>query len=207
MEQLALLIKRIESTSETIRIPVDNLAIRLHGQYPGDVGVFCAYLLNYTVLQPGQALFLGANEPHAYISGDCAEIMSASDNVIRAGLTPKWMDVKTLCNCLTYNATQPHYVTAEQVGQGVWVYRPPVKEFMLERVQLASGEQATIGSKEGPSIIIVVKGETGIESYDDGAEGSLGVQSRLSTGAVQIVSPRTILRLRAQAPMLLFCAS
>ena len=46
----------------------------MHAQYVGDVGVFCVYLLNYKMLQPGEALFLGANEPHAYIYGDCAEV-------------------------------------------------------------------------------------------------------------------------------------
>ena len=60
------------------------------------MGVFCVYLLNYIVLKPGEALFLGANEPHAYISGECVECMAASDNVVRAGLTPKWKDVDNL---------------------------------------------------------------------------------------------------------------
>ncbi len=50
-----------------------------HFQPPG------VYLLNYIVLQPGEALYLGANEPHAYIAGECAEAMATSDNVVRAG--------------------------------------------------------------------------------------------------------------------------
>ena len=36
-----------------------------------------------------QAIYLGANVPHAYISGEIVECMATSDNVIRAGLTPK----------------------------------------------------------------------------------------------------------------------
>ena len=77
--QLTALMMRVQSTNEMLRAPVDVLAMRIHAQYPGDVGVFCVYLLNYTQLQPGEALFLAANEPHAYISGDCAEIMATSD--------------------------------------------------------------------------------------------------------------------------------
>ena len=143
VSQLGALMARIESTSSMLRSTVDSLACRLHDQYPGDVGVFCVYLLNYTVLQPGDALFLAANEPHAYISGDCAEIMATSDNVVRAGLTPKWMDIETLCSCLTYNDGDPHYVEAEKdANQNVWTYCPPIDEFMLERVELADGEQA-----------------------------------------------------------------
>ena len=84
--------------------------MRIHAQYPGDVGDFCVYLLNYTQLQPGEALLLPAHEPHAYISCDCAEIMATSDNVVRAGCTPKWKDIDTLVSCLTYNDGAPDNV-------------------------------------------------------------------------------------------------
>ena len=36
-----------------------------------------------------QAIYLAANEPHAYVSGQIIECMATSDNVVRAGLTPK----------------------------------------------------------------------------------------------------------------------
>jgi len=58
-------------------------------RYPLDVGVLCAYILNYITLAPGQCIYLAANEPHAYLSGECVECMATSDNVVRAGLTPK----------------------------------------------------------------------------------------------------------------------
>lgn len=67
---------------------------RVHDQFPGDVGIFCIYFLNYLTLLPGEALYLAPNEPHAYLSGDCVECMSNSDNVVRAGLTPKLRLVK-----------------------------------------------------------------------------------------------------------------
>eukprot|EP00041_Stephanoeca_diplocostata_P013159 m.227536 g.227536 ORF g.227536 m.227536 type:complete len:74 (+) comp19245_c0_seq2:977-1198(+) len=51
-------------------------------------------------------MFLGPNEPHAYLFGDCVECMATSDNVVRAGLTPKFKDVDCLCNMLTYT-TEP----------------------------------------------------------------------------------------------------
>ena len=54
------------------------------------------------IIQPGEAMFLRANLPHAYLSGDCVECMACSDNVVRAGLTPKFMDVETLCEMLDY---------------------------------------------------------------------------------------------------------
>lgn len=78
------------------------LVLRLEKQYPGDVGVISAFFFNYVKLNPGEALYLGANEPHAYIFGECIECMATSDNVVRAGLTPKHRDVQALCSMLTY---------------------------------------------------------------------------------------------------------
>jgi len=48
---------------------MEELVLRLNEQFPDDVGIFCAFLLNVVSLSPGQAVFLEANEPHAYLSG------------------------------------------------------------------------------------------------------------------------------------------
>ncbi|NUP19924.1 MAG: mannose-6-phosphate isomerase, class I, partial [Streptomyces sp.] len=64
--------------------------------FPGDPGVIAAMLLNHVRLQPGEALFLGAGIPHAYLNGLGVEIMANSDNVLRCGLTPKHVDVPEL---------------------------------------------------------------------------------------------------------------
>ena len=76
--------------------------MRLQKQYPDDIGIIAALLFNYIKLKPGEALYLGANEPHAYIFGECIECMATSDNVVRAGLTPKKRDTEILCSMLTY---------------------------------------------------------------------------------------------------------
>lgn len=86
----------------------EQLVMRLEKQYPGDIGIIAAFFLNYVKLNPGEALYLGANEPHAYICGECVECMATSDNVVRAGLTPKYRDVQTLCSMLTYKQVNIH---------------------------------------------------------------------------------------------------
>ena len=80
----------------------EGLVIRLEKQYPGDVGVLSIFFLNYLRLSPGEAVCLDADEPHAYLSGEIIECMAASDNVVRAGFTPKYRDTETLCSMLTY---------------------------------------------------------------------------------------------------------
>jgi mannose-6-phosphate isomerase len=79
----------------------EQLVLSLERQYK-DVGVLAVLFFNYVKLSPGEALYIGANEPHAYLSGECLECMATSDNVVRAGLTPKYRDVQTLCSMLTY---------------------------------------------------------------------------------------------------------
>ena len=57
------------------------------------MGLFAPLILNVIELQPGEAMFLYAETPHAYLRGTGIEIMANSDNVLRAGLTPKHIDV------------------------------------------------------------------------------------------------------------------
>ncbi|CAL4980184.1 unnamed protein product [Urochloa decumbens] len=103
-EAIAKLKSRLNGDSKVRTLTKkEKLVLSLEKQYPGDVGVLAAFFLNYVKLSPGEALYVGANEPHAYLSGECIECMATSDNVVRAGLTPKYRDVQTLCSMLTYN--------------------------------------------------------------------------------------------------------
>ena len=95
------------ATSNTSVTSLDTLLLQLHSQYPGDNGVFAPILLNYIRLTPGDSFFMGANVPHAYLSGDCIECMALSDNVVRVGLTPKLRDIPTLIRMLDYHPTNP----------------------------------------------------------------------------------------------------
>lgn len=97
-QHVAALVARIADSSD----PLEELLVRLSQQYPDDRGALAPLLLNFMKLRPGDSFFIGANVPHAYISGDCVECMALSDNVVRAGLTPKFKDVETLCNMLHY---------------------------------------------------------------------------------------------------------
>jgi mannose-6-phosphate isomerase len=122
--QLDLLVERLEESKQQRSLdPVEELILRLNTQFPGDNGVFAPLLLNYIVMKPGDSFFICANEPHAYIAGDCAECMALSDNVVRAGLTPKFKDVQTLCNMLTYRAEQPAFLRPIQVNTNTSIYR------------------------------------------------------------------------------------
>lgn len=69
-EELAKLVARYkEGRVKPEEEAVKDLILRLESQFPGDIGVFCAFMLNYVKLNPGEAIYLGAGEPHAYVSG------------------------------------------------------------------------------------------------------------------------------------------
>ncbi|XP_037538464.1 mannose-6-phosphate isomerase isoform X2 [Nematolebias whitei] len=141
-----------------------ELLLRLHSQYPGDVGCFSIYFLNYVVLKPGQAMFLGANEPHAYIYGDCIECMACSDNTVRAGLTPKYIDVNTLCEMLNYKpapvSSKIFPCVQDPSDPCVTLYNPPVPDFTVLKIQVpASMNTYTVASVDSASILLVVEGD------------------------------------------------
>ncbi|XP_061348505.1 mannose-6-phosphate isomerase 1-like isoform X2 [Gastrolobium bilobum] len=137
----------------------EQLVLRLEKQYPVDVGVIAAFFLNHVKLTPGEALFLGANEPHAYLSGECIECMATSDNVVRAGLTPKHRDVETLCSMLTYKQGSPEILRGVPLNPYVNRYIPPFEEFEIDRCILPQGEKMVFPAIPGPSIFLVTVGK------------------------------------------------
>lgn len=151
-----------------------ELVTRLHGQFGPDHGLFVLFFLNFVTLQPGEALFLQADDIHAYVSGDIIECMASSDNVVRAGFTPKFKDVDTLVNMLTYNyapideqkmqPTEYPYATLNRTayssGSAVTLYDPPIDEFsVVQTVLRGNGAKATLDPLDGPSIIICTAGK------------------------------------------------
>jgi mannose-6-phosphate isomerase len=155
---------RLEAADELD--PNSALALRLAKQYPKDAGVFAAFLLNHLKLEPGEAIFVGPNEPHAYLEGDCIEIMATSDNVVRAGLTDKHKDIETLCSMLTYVSKDPVEIIRRDHRNR---FAAPAKEFQLEYLEL-SGEPlsqlttttTTLEPSNGYSILLAVDGEVSI---------------------------------------------
>ena len=83
--------------------------------YPGDIGLFAPLMLNTVELAPGEAMFLFAETPHAYVQGTGLEIMANSDNVLRAGLTPKYIDVPELIDNTIFEPIKPQDIRLKPV--------------------------------------------------------------------------------------------
>jgi mannose-6-phosphate isomerase len=168
-------------------------AVRLNGEHPGDLGVIASLLLRHVVLQPGEAVFMPAGGLHAYLHGTGIELLANSDNVIRAGLTPKHIDVPELLK-LTDPAVAVPVLEPRPLGGGVSVYDSPAPEFRLYQAELGHGEialpglggpriafctggAATLragGAATGPEELTVGRGESCFIAAADGAVTASG---------------------------------
>jgi len=134
--------------------------MRLAAQFPGDPGAMAPFFLNYLLMAPGESFFMAANEPHAYVAGEIIECMACSDNVVRAGLTPKFKDVKNLVDMLTYSMGGPSIDAGGPCMEDPRItrYTPPVPEFEVMMVLVGPGETIVLKNPGVPAIMIVLEG-------------------------------------------------
>lgn len=140
------------------------LAERLNLIYPGDPGVLLAMLMNHVYLEPGQALFLPAGNVHAYLSGLGVELMAASDNVLRGGLTTKHIDVAELEKVLDFTPGEIPLVQTQELTAGLVEYPCDTDDFLLYRAE-PSGERLMADlNLPGEAIILCTAGEIAIST-------------------------------------------
>lgn len=188
---IASLVARLEKMEADAVTDRDRLLVHLNSHFPGDVGCFGAYLFVHVHMNPGQSVFIDANEPHAYLSGDCVEIMATSDNVVRAGLTGKAKDVDTLVSMLSYRDVPMEVSDGMPVDDYAVMYAPPVKEFMLVRYKLPIGVTYELQQTTAPTVIIVLSGDGFIQVRDDEAKNN-GAMLPLAPGCVYYLKAATM---------------
>ena len=163
-----------------------STVVELARSCPGDVGVVASLLLNRMTFEPGEAAFLAPGMLHAHLSGMCLEIMSCSDNVLRAGLTNKHRDRPALLRCLVEGMSDAQYVDPLAIDGHSQVFAPPVTEFALSITHSASGAVTLPAS--GRRIVLCIEGEVALSTggdrltlakgeslYADDADGPLSV--------------------------------
>ncbi|MEU8422842.1 mannose-6-phosphate isomerase, class I [Micromonospora sp. NPDC048835] len=146
--------------------PDAELTRRLVTAYPGDPGALVALLLHHVRLVAGEAIWMPAGNLHAYLSGCGVEIMAASDNVLRGGLTPKRVDVDELMRVLRFEVLDDPVRAAQPVGPGVDWWPVPVDDFALHRVRVDAGVPSVTLSVPGPRVVLCAGGSI---TVDDGA--------------------------------------
>ncbi|MFE5580362.1 mannose-6-phosphate isomerase, class I [Kitasatospora sp. NPDC056531] len=139
---------------------------RIAKDFPEDRGLIAAFLLNHVRLRAGEALYLGAGVPHAYLSGVCVELQANSDNVLRAGLTPKHIDVPELLKVVVFEPDAARVVRPVPVAAtpGEQLYPVPIDEFRLSRFELDGVEREIDGRT--PQILLCTEGAVRLTAAD-----------------------------------------
>lgn len=155
----------------------DATVLALAEQHPGDPGAVVSLMLNRVTLAPGESMFVPSGHVHAYLSGCAVEVMASSDNVLRAGLTSKLVDVDALLECATCTpgpAARPRLVDD---GSGLLTYRPPVAEFALRSGQVAGAAPVPLPDV-GPRVVLCLDGALTLV----GGSGEGAAETRLARG-------------------------
>ena len=197
-EQVEILDDRLQQQPQQQKLTVkEKLIMRLHQQYPHDVGVLSVFFLNLVVLKPGEAIYLAANEPHAYVSGQLIECMATSDNVIRAGLTPKLRDTEVLCESLTYNQGPPVMLHGDSVQEYTTLYSPPFDEFEVYKISLPESADTIVPANKGPTLMLVMSGRGNVFATSALKDSALEQETRISKGDIFFIPSGTALNVAA----------
>lgn len=137
-------------TDDAVRV-----AQSLAAQFPRDPGAAVSLLLNHVILQPGEALFLPAGNIHAYLHGTGIEVMAASDNVLRGGLTVKHIDVSELLAVLDVDELDEPRLQP-RVSGSVRTFDPGLDDFVVTDIAVNGRVEVSLA---GPGIALVTDGE------------------------------------------------
>ena len=133
--------------------------------YPDDSGLFSPLLLNVVKLNPGEAMFLFAETPHAYLQGVALEVMANSDNVLRAGLTPKYIDIPELVANVKFEAKPAGELLTQPQRHGAELDFPiPVEDFAFSLHDLST--EASDLAQASAAIVFCVDGEAVLRKGD-----------------------------------------
>lgn len=138
--------------------PAFQWMIRLADEYPSDIGALAPMLLNLIDLKPGQALFLPAGELHAYLEGVGMELMANSDNVLRGGLTAKYIDVSELLKVLSFEPLPINILEAAKKNETERVYECGAAEFLLSVISVSERHRYQSAESRSVEIMLCTEG-------------------------------------------------
>ncbi|OOF45379.1 mannose-6-phosphate isomerase, class I [Rodentibacter rarus] len=128
-----------------------------------DAGLVCFYLFNIVHLKKGEGIYQEAGIPHAYLRGQNIELMACSDNVIRGGLTPKYVDIPELLKVVDCREVEPQIIPVSPHDMRVFTYSTPAKDFALQNIQYECGETHRL-KIQSAGILMVMKGQINLRS-------------------------------------------
>jgi mannose-6-phosphate isomerase len=163
-----------------------DLVANLLEQYPGDTGSLVALMLNQVELSPGEAIFLPAGNIHAYLSGLGLEVMAASDNVLRCGLTPKHIDVAELLKIADFQELENPKITSKMLAEGLVEYPVEVDDFRVYLAEVSGKNILADIDLPSAAMVVCTAGEVAVSTSLDEREVLTKKQVVYVSGAKKI---------------------
>ncbi len=166
-----------------------------------DKGIFSIYFFNIVKAKKGEAIFQDAGIPHAYLEGQNLELMANSDNVLRAGLTPKYVDVPELLKHVVFEETEPYLMSGELQKDGIeTIYKSPAPDFELSKIELQKTQKYQAKAKTA-QILMIIEGEAMIREGKTSLKRKKGDSVLLTAEAdYSISTPSKVIIYKATAP-------
>lgn len=158
------LIKDALIWAESDNSPEADLIKKFAALYNNDPGILAPLFLNIYILNPGEALYQGPGELHAYVEGTGIELMSNSDNVLRGGLTPKHVDVDELLKVLNFKSSDKVILDPVKKDSGQFEYITPSDEFSLGFLKVDEKISVKINNRKSIEILICISGKADLAS-------------------------------------------
>jgi mannose-6-phosphate isomerase len=127
--------------------------------YANTGGVYVALLMNHITLKPGQAMFLEPGNVHSYLSGLAVEVMSSSDNVMRAAFTTKHVDLQEFFATAKIDSHLPTQVTQRDSSTNSVDYEIRNAPFSVQKITADSA--MTIQADHEVELCLCVQGHSG----------------------------------------------
>ena len=162
---------------EAMAISVDKL----------DAGLLSFYLMNIVYLKKGEGIFQDAGIPHAYLRGQNIELMASSDNVIRGGLTPKYVDIPELLKIVDCTEIVPKVIAAASKENGYYTYQTPSRDFALSNINFSTGYQCQIKA-DNAEILLVMQGEITLHNSEQKLTLAQGESAFIEAQTLYILS-------------------
>lgn len=151
---------------------------RMATAYPESGGILVALLMNYVQLVPDESLFLDAGNVHAYLHGTAVEVMSSSDNVIRAAFTKKYVDINEFVKVANLSPSPPSFCRPTTIDLSCVQYEVPTSAFGMQRIDVR--ESYSVTANHDAEILLCTSGDAGIVSRGQAAVLSSGEEVRLT---------------------------
>ena len=147
-----------------------------------DAGLICFYLFNIVHLKKGEGIYQDAGIPHAYLRGQNIELMACSDNVIRGGLTPKYVDIPELLKIVDCREVEPKIILSAPQDARIFTYATPAQDFALQNIQYECGETHHLKAQSA-SILLVMNGQLNLRSETTALSLKQGEAAFITAGA------------------------